>query len=408
MSALSPRPNPPHDPSAATAARRRAPLGYCTNVHAGATLTETRANLERYATAVRELFSPGEAMGVGIWLSAASAAALLADPNQLQDFAHWLGEAGLVPYTFNGFPHGDFHQEVVKHHVYEPTWAEPARRQYTLDLIQVIDQLLPPGEEGSISTMPLAWGTPEPSADFLQAAASELRTVAQHLAQLEDASGRLIYVCLEPEPGCILQRSGDVVRFFDEYLRRGPLGDRVTRYLRVCHDICHQAVMFELPHEVLARYREAGIAIGKVQASAAVRLPLAELSPAERQQAVVQLATFSEGRYLHQSVLRSPDGERFFEDLELALAAIGQGDAVDEVRVHFHVPVYLQRFGFLHTTQDAIRETLAALRPEDCHHFEVETYAWEVVPEPLRRPSLAEGIAQELRWFADVAAQSAR
>jgi len=407
MSASSPRPTPPHDPAAADAARRRAPLGYCTNVHAGATLQETRANLQRYATAVREQFSPGQPMGVGIWLSAASAGALLADRQHLADFARWLDEAGLVPYTFNGFPYGDFHQEVVKHRVYEPTWAEPARRRYTLDLIQVLDQLLPPGEEGSISTLPLAWGMPTPTPDFLAAAASELLAVAQHLARLEEASGRLIYVCLEPEPGCVLQRAGDVVRFFDEYLRPGPLGDNVARYLRVCHDICHQAVMFEPPAEVLAQYRQAGIAIGKVQASAAVRLPLADLSPAERDQALAQLATFSEGRYLHQSVVRTASGDRFFEDLEPALLAIGHADAVSEVRVHFHVPVYLDRFGHLHTTQDAIRETLAALRPEDCHHFEVETYAWKVVPEPLRRPSLAEGIVQELRWFADLTAQMA-
>src|SRR5438045_3265847 len=33
-------------------------LGYCTNVHAGVGLDQTRANLERYALAVKRRFSP--------------------------------------------------------------------------------------------------------------------------------------------------------------------------------------------------------------------------------------------------------------------------------------------------------------------------------------------------------------
>src|SRR4051812_9484059 len=109
------------------------PVGYCTNVHAGATLPETRANLERYAIAVKRSFSPNAPMGVGLWLSA-SAARKLREGLQLTEFAAWLSENGLVPYTFNGFPYGDFHQAVVKHDVYKPTWTESARLEYTRDL----------------------------------------------------------------------------------------------------------------------------------------------------------------------------------------------------------------------------------------------------------------------------------
>jgi hypothetical protein len=32
-------------------------------------------------------------------------------------------------------------------------------------------------------------------------------------------------------------------------------------------------------------------------------------------------------------------------------------------------------------------------------HFEVETYAWGVLPEALRKRRLADGIADELRWL---------
>ena len=87
--------------------------GYCTNVHAGATLEATRANLERHALAVKERYSPDRPMGIGLWLPAKAAEELIARHEERQ-FGEWLAERGLVPYTFNGFPYGDFHQEVVK------------------------------------------------------------------------------------------------------------------------------------------------------------------------------------------------------------------------------------------------------------------------------------------------------
>src|SRR6185369_12857474 len=84
-------------------------IGYCTNVHAGATLDVTRANLEKHAVAVKQRFSPERPMGVGLWLSANAAAQLVAAQGESQ-FRDWLAERGLVPYTLNGFPYGDFHQ----------------------------------------------------------------------------------------------------------------------------------------------------------------------------------------------------------------------------------------------------------------------------------------------------------
>jgi hypothetical protein len=45
----------------------------------------------------------------------------------------------------------------------------------------------------------------------------------------------------------------------------------------------------------------------------------------------------------------------------------------------------------------------------DCKHFEVETYAWNVLPEELRVDDLAEGIAKEMQWVLDtVSATAAR
>jgi hypothetical protein len=397
-------------------------LGYCTNVHAGSTLAETRANLQKHAVRVKELYSPTAPMGIGLWLSAASARELV-QTKQVEAFAGWLREQGLLPYTFNGFPYGDFHQQVVKHRVYEPTWWESERLAYTLQLIDILDALLPPGEEGSISTLPIAWGKPCPDREQNQQAALQLKQVAHYLHGLEERTGRLIHVCIEPEPGCVFSLADDAIHFFEWQLFRSADSSReadiIRRHIRLCHDVCHAAVMFEDQADVLQRYQAAGIEVGKIQVSAALRMNLNALerpTGATVQEHLAELASFNEPRYLHQtSVLRhSEDGyeeELFYEDLHLALAAepklaaanLQAGRPLGEWRIHFHVPIYQQELGHLSSTQEQIGQCLAAAREfSTCKHYEVETYAWTVLPKELRPPELATGIAEELKWFRDL------
>ncbi|HIA63662.1 MAG TPA: hypothetical protein EYN93_12355, partial [Planctomycetaceae bacterium] len=84
-------------------------IGYCTNVHAGVDLEATQANLSKYAARVKQLVSPHDPMGIGLWLAAPAAQQLL-DSKQTTVFRDWLDEQGLVPFTLNGFPYGNFHK----------------------------------------------------------------------------------------------------------------------------------------------------------------------------------------------------------------------------------------------------------------------------------------------------------
>jgi hypothetical protein len=378
-------------------------IGYCTNVHAGASWIETWDNLRRHAVAVRQRLGGDRPMGVGLWLSAQSAEQLVA-ARQVDALCHWLAESHLIPYTFNGFPYCDFHQPHVKHRVYRPTWRQQPRRDYTLLLINILDRLLPPGAEGSISTLPIQWGTPAPTPEELDAAAGNLLDVARRLAQLEAESGRLIYVCLEPEPGCTLQRSDDVIRFYQDYLLRAGNESIVRRHLRVCHDVCHAVVMFESQEEVLWRYRRAGIEVGKMQLSSAVTIDFDELEGPRRREAVEQLRAFAEDRYLHQTSVRVDGRETFYDDLPQALDSIQDpATYLGRWRIHFHVPVYLQEFGHLRASREAIEQavTVAESTHPRLRHFEVETYAWGVLPAHLQVPELADGIAAEMKWFQE-------
>jgi hypothetical protein len=380
-------------------------LAYCTNVHAGSDLESLRANLQEHGLAVKAGFAPQQPMGIGLWIAAPAAKKLLTPP-QLAEFSEWLATSGLIPFTLNGFPYGNFHEPVVKHRVYHPTWYDPQRVDYTLDLIEILHAILPEAMEGSISTLPIAWGTPAAAHQQLLSAARHLGQVAQQLARLEETTGRLITLCLEPEPGCVLQRCEDVLSFFNNYLCSNGRAESRKRYIRVCHDVCHSAVMFEDQRDVLSRYAEHGIRVGKVQVSSAVEVDFDQLDQKPLHVLTSALASFAEDRYLHQTTVRpAPDAAAtFFEDLPQALSAAQDNPQYlqGKWRVHFHVPIYLERFHVIGTTQQDILRCLEAVQllPE-LNHFEVETYAWSVLPRELQRPRLADGIVQEMQWLAD-------
>ena len=400
-------------------------IGYCANVHAGVTWEEAWAQLRRHAPEVRrrvlEAIDPQGAssprpMEVGVWFSAPAARYAVEHPGEVERFAEWLQSERLTIASFNGFPAGDFHAQRVKHGVYRPDWTQPERLAYSLDLAWLAARLGDPIRAVSISTVPLGWGRPRPPASWWTACAVNLRRAARELARIEAETGRWIHLDLEPEPGCALTTSHDLVALLGELMvdQHGvPLETHeqtlVKRHVRVCHDICHAAVMFEDQAEALGRITTAGWSLGKIQVSAA--LAASPRSHQQRHVVVEALSRFAEPRYLHQTVVRARDGsnhEWFFDDLPDALNASAIPDQADW-RVHFHVPLDSDGFGPLGTTFDQIAPCLNAIAAETLatapSHadaidprpiVEVETYTWSVLPEPPDPERLAERIAREI------------
>lgn len=371
-------------------------------MHAGTDVPTIQANLDQYAVAAKKELQLAE-LGVGLWLPAEATTQLL-DGGRAEDFSDWLSQRGLRPYTINGFPYDNFHQPIVKHRVYEPGWWTESRRDYTIGLALVLDRLLPPGELGSISTLPIGWPSSSgwrTDQQRLQQAAQHLHQVADRLHELEQSSGRRIVVAIEPEPGCLLDTADDVTNFFEHYLQQ----QTHRRYLTVCHDICHSAVMFEDQLEVLRAYAAAGLTVGKVQVSSAIEVHWAVMSTGRKQEALRQLTEFAEDRYLHQTGrYRHPEGLTLAEDLFDLTQGIQVQSIEDDVwRVHFHVPIFLEAFGNLASTQQEILRCLRYLRhpeaPTFTGHLEVETYAWSVLPAVMRRGGLDKDIAREMSWL---------
>lgn len=351
-------------------------LCYGTNVHPAQDLPGVLAQLDRYAEPVRRHLG-ADRLGLGLWLAADVAHGLATDPDALGRLRRELDARSLEVVTLNAFPYRGFHDAVVKHAVYRPHWAQPARLRYTCDCAAVLAALLPAeAAYGSISTLPLGWRHPWSEADSAAAAAA-----LGALGGLLGALPRPIRLAVEPEPGCVLDTVDDAVRWLAH--RTDP------QYVGLCLDTCHLAVSFADPRAALAQITRAGLAVVKVQASAALHVADPACAAAQR-----ALAEFTEPRYLHQVRELRPDGVVLAADDLPARELPGQGPW----RVHYHVPLHWEplRSEPVHSTRDVVQAVLDAV---DCEHIEVETYTWSVLP-PVQRPrsdaDLIAGIAAEL------------
>jgi sugar phosphate isomerase/epimerase len=390
-------------------------LTYCSNIHPGESWGEVRANLEHHLLAVRERLQPPggaerAAFGIGLRLSAL-AAAELAQAEVLAEFRGFMARHGLYVFTINGFPYGPFHGTRVKEEVYLPDWRHPERLRYTDQLADLLAALLPdePGVEGSISTVPGAFKPALGGAHDVAAMVEQLLRHVAHLVALRQRSGRRIALALEPEPHCFLETIDEVVAFFQAELH-GPAAVRRTmaltgldaaaaeaalhEHLGVCLDLCHAAVEYESAADIVQRLAAAGIRVPKMQISAGLRLPRLDAA------ALAALRRFEDPVYLHQVVQKGDAGLERYADLPAAFAAADAGRAAGcEWRVHFHVPIFLDRLAPFASTQDFVREVLALQRVQPVsQHLEVETYTWSVLPEPHRSGSVDEAVARELAW----------
>jgi sugar phosphate isomerase/epimerase len=386
-----------------------AQLTYCTNVHPGETLPAVRALLQKHVRAVKQAVAPEQPFGVGLRLAAAAADSL-DNAEELLRFKAELDADGLYCFTLNGFPYGAFHATRVKERVYLPDWQAPERLRYTTVLARVLGELLPLGVKGSISTVPGCFKPNVNGPESERVMANAMIDVVAMLVDIARSRGRHIALALEPEPECFLETTDDALSFFEKYLfsREGrqrlvEVADidpaeaerTLRRHLGVCLDTCHASVEFEAPLEAWRKLQSAGIAVPKVQISAGLRL--AQATP----DALAALGAFSDAVYLHQTVVRGPDGVLSrYQDLPDALAEAPVAGA--EWRVHFHVPIFLRELGVFESTQADLVPLLNELATvADCPHLEVETYTWDVLPEEFRNVPIEDAIARELRFVQD-------
>lgn len=382
-------------------------LTYCLNIHPGESWAENFAAIREKVTAVKARVAPGEWFGLGLRIAHQAAEELTASADLRAEALALFHEHQLYPFSINGFPYGRFHAGPVKENVYAPDWRTPERLQYTMQLADLLAGWLPEGIDGSISTVPGSfkpWITTEADTEKM---VDYLAAVVAHLVALREDTGREIHLGLEPEPDCFLETTDETIAFFEDTLftagaaevarllkcYRSDAEAMVRRHLGVCLDTCHVALQFEDPVASLRAYRDAGIRISKVQLSAALQAPATA-------ETCAALAPFAEPVYLHQVKGRAESGAQFaWFDLPTALEEIPGFTDLDEVRVHFHVPLFFTGNGPIGSTAGTLTpEFFQELRAGACPHLEIETYTFDVLPPEVHPGDIVESIAREYAW----------
>jgi hypothetical protein len=354
-------------------------ITYCTNIHPGESWTEIFENVRRHAPIVKQQVSPDTPFPIGLRVSGRAAQEMT--DQDAEDFHHWCLKEGFYVASVNGFPYGTFHKTPIKQAVYLPDWRFPERVDYTKRLAELLSLWLPEGMTGSISTVPVGFRSCIEPLHF-PLVRQHIQIVLDYLDRLAQHTGKELLLSMEPEPGCVLETTQDLVDFFT---RLSLLPHQQAR-LAVCYDCCHQALQFESPAASLKLLAENGIRIGHVQVSSALRLMDSRIS---------RLQCFHEPYYLHQTVGRKRDGELLrYDDLDLAIAAAPAD--VEEWRVHFHVPVFTDTAGACDSTRFFLQEILPLFPSEPI--LEVETYTWTILPPELQGGSITDCLIREIQW----------
>ena len=385
-------------------------LTYCLNIHPGESWAENFAAIREKVTAVKARVAPNEWFGLGLRIAHQAAEELTASADLRAEALALFHEHQLYPYSINGFPYGRFHAGPVKENVYAPDWRTPERLNYTIQLADLLAGWLPEGIDGSISTVPGSFKPWITTAADTEKMVDHLAAAVAHLVALREDTGREIHLGLEPEPDCFLETTAETIAFFEDTIftagaaevarllkcYRSDAEAMVRRHLGVCFDTCHVALQFEDPVASLRAYRDAGIRISKVQLSAA-------LQAAATPETCAALAPFAEPVYLHQVKAHAASGAQFaWFDLPTALEEIPGFTDLDEVRVHFHVPLFFTGNGPIGSTAGTLTpEFFQELRAGACPHLEIETYTFDVLPPEVHPGNIVESIAREYAWVLE-------
>jgi hypothetical protein len=273
--------------------------------------------------------------------------------------------------------------------------------------------LLPEGVAGSISTLGGCFRRAAHDARAFTAMARNYARTVRELARIEAELGPSIVLAVEPEPDTTFETVRDVIDFFERFLlpaarrdwRReklspGAIEERLRRFFTVNYDTCHLSVLFEDTVESLRALWRAGIEVGKVHVTSAIAVERPHRAPA----AYAQFRGMDEPRYFHQFCGRDAAGRIAWRGLDLcelpARLDSARHPPVVELRSHYHVPLYAQRWRRLRTTRDETRAAVEeVVRQRRCSHLVVETYTWPILATEDR---LVAGIARELEWLQGV------
>lgn len=384
-------------------------LTYSTLVHPADNWEQLYNSLVTYLPKVKARFAGNKSFGVCIRLSANSARTLADSAAERAKLKKFLDDNDMYIYTANAFVYGHFKGAAVKEQVYEPDWRSDERRQYTINVADILADVCPKHIAPSIQTAPLGFKPRVTGPAVIASYADNVLRVVAHLIELEDKTGSTVQLAIEPEPWCFLETIDETIAFFRDHLYSGaaveklaklahvPIADAneaLRRHLGIVYDICHQAVEYENISESLQKLVDAGVPVFKLQEAAALYIP--EVTPG----AVDTLKRYAKTIYLTQTMEKRNGAINRYLNVDDAIAAFEKDPSGPrEWRTHIHVPVFLDDLGQFRTTRFAIEDALRFHKHKPLsRHLEVETYTWDMLPDSLKTGDIVDYVCRELDW----------
>jgi hypothetical protein len=384
-------------------------LTYSTLVHPADNWEQLYNSLVTYLPKVKARVAGNKSFGVCIRLSANTAQTLAGSAAERAKLKKFLDDNDMYIYTANAFVYGHFKGELVKEQVYEPDWRTDERRQYTINVADILADVCPRHIAPSIQTAPLGFKPRVTGPDVIASYVDNVLRVVAHLIELEDKTGSTVQLAIEPEPWCFLETTDETIAFFRDHLYSGagveklaklaqvPIADAneaLRRHLGIVYDICHQAVEYENITESLQKLVDAGVPVFKLQEAAALYVPQVT------QGAVDTLKRYAKTIYLTQTMEKRNGKINRFLNVDDAIAAFEQDpNGPREWRTHIHVPVFLDDLGQFRTTRFAIEDALKFHKQKPLsRQLEIETYTWDMLPDSLKTGDIVEYVSREIEW----------
>jgi len=235
-------------------------LTYSTLVHPGDTWEDMWTSLTTYVPQVQKRVCPTAPFGVSLRLSNSSASTLVKSKPERDKLKSFLADNNMYLYTVNAFPYGPFKNQIVKEQVYEPDWRSEERTQYTINVAEILADVVPASIQPSIQSAPLGFKPNVTGKAVIDSYTEHVMRVASHLIKLEQRTGRVVTLALEPEPFCFLETTDETIDYFTNHLYTGksaemlakfaniPIADAILaqrKFVGMVFDICHQAVVYE-------------------------------------------------------------------------------------------------------------------------------------------------------------------
>jgi len=383
-------------------------LTYCSNIFKGNNWEKIFLNIKTYIPKIKKNIT-NKKFALGLCLSNSITNELLLKKN-INIFIKWMKNENIYIPSINGFVYKNFHIKKIKENIYFPDWSSNKRLNYTKKLIKVLIKLIPKYIDGNISTSPISykpWVENKNKTYIYYKSSINLAKTIIFIIK----NKRFIHIDIEPEPICSIENTKEVIIFFKNWLI--PIGSYylekklklpkffcekiIKKYIRICFDICHLSVEFEDILNSILKLKKNNIKIGKIQISSSPKLTINNIN----KNIIIKnnLNTFNNSNFLHQVIKKRENKLIYYNDITDLLKNFNL-ELNDEIRIHFHLPIYMKTYKIFYTTQDNIIKVISFLKNKNITNcIEIETYTFSNI---LTNISTIDSIIKEYNWLLNL------